>query len=498
MTQQEEREFYGLLGRVCDGDASNQDFNILNKWLESSAVARRLYRDFCGMHMDVEELGRTNKLAKNSQPAKVNHPIRWIAPIISAAAAAVVFCVQLFMDSYDTLPFAKILDSESVVWSGTQYDASENLVDETFAIRSGVARLGLDNGVVVTLEGPAEIEFSSNMNAMLHYGRLAAYVPPSGQGFTVVTPEVDVVDQGTEFGLEVGAGGKTEVHVFDGWVDVVDKEHEEGKPLPITAGLAIAADTKESIDLRHTSFERTRNALTGGAIGDNFPSDNFPGKPENGWTTPWGHELIGKDLKLSILDQQPLSPETGSYLSAKMIGESRRKVAMFLHRGYGNTGDLDTNLPHTVEILFRLNCPVERVQEIHFFEATEASRAPDPGPSWKIRAFPRPDGELAWHCFNSFLPDNAERHQILPLKQDVTYRLLIDVDSLAGTYRTTISDGKKTIWNSRFTGDPSKLGGTGEIGGMLNLAVRGYPDRGEVDFSIDAIRIRNRPTVASK
>ena len=79
----------------------------------------------------------------------------------AAAAAAVVFCVQLFKDTSETLPFAKLLDSESVVWSDTSYDAGDNLVDETFTIRSGVARLGLDNGVVVTLEGPAEIEFNS-------------------------------------------------------------------------------------------------------------------------------------------------------------------------------------------------------------------------------------------------------------------------------------------------------------------------------------------------
>ena len=226
------------------------------------------------------------------------------------------FCATLH-GLYDTLPFAKILDSENVVWSGTQYDASENLVDETFAIRSGVARLGLDNGVVVTLEGPAEIEFSSNMNAILHYGRLVPMFPPSGQGFTVVTPEVDVVDQGTEFGLEVGAGGKTEVHVFDGGSMWSTKTMKKANPYPSQQVLLLQQIPKSRLICVIPLLNELEMHSLVVRLETTFLPTIFPGKPENGWTTPWGHKLIGKDLKLSILDQQPLSRKQGSYLSAK-------------------------------------------------------------------------------------------------------------------------------------------------------------------------------------
>ncbi len=51
-------------------------------------------------------------------------------------------------------------------------------------------------------------------------GKLRATVPPQAVGFTIGSPNLDVVDLGTEFGLQVEAEGKTEVHVFKGKVEL--------------------------------------------------------------------------------------------------------------------------------------------------------------------------------------------------------------------------------------------------------------------------------------
>ena len=45
-------------------------------------------------------------------------------------------------------------------------------------------------------------------------------VPPTAAGFTVGTPQIDLVDRGTEFGIQVGEGDKTDVHVFQGKVEL--------------------------------------------------------------------------------------------------------------------------------------------------------------------------------------------------------------------------------------------------------------------------------------
>ena len=66
-------------------------------------------------------------------------------------------------------------------------------------------------------------------------------VPPAARGFTIKTSDMDVIDLGTEFGLEVGSGGKAKVHVFDGKVKLNSgagdsRELKEGEGLDTTDG----------------------------------------------------------------------------------------------------------------------------------------------------------------------------------------------------------------------------------------------------------------------
>jgi hypothetical protein len=87
-------------------------------------------------------------------------------------------------------------------------------------LKSGVAHIEFYSGATVILEGPAEFQLLSRTNAYCARGKLRATVPPQAQGFTIGSPRLDLVDRGTEFGLEVG--DKTEVHVFQGKVELYD------------------------------------------------------------------------------------------------------------------------------------------------------------------------------------------------------------------------------------------------------------------------------------
>ena len=75
-------------------------------------------------------------------------------------------------------------------------------------------------------EGPAEIELKAIDRIACRSGKLRARVPPSARGFRVDSPAVDLVDLGTEFGMRVVPGQKSEVHVFDGKVEL----YETGSP----------------------------------------------------------------------------------------------------------------------------------------------------------------------------------------------------------------------------------------------------------------------------
>lgn len=85
---------------------------------------------------------------------------------------------------------------------------------------SGLANLQLGNGVDVVIQALSRFRIASATLLLLPGGRLSARVSPAGKGFTVYTPSAEVIDHGTEFGVEVTAGIGSEVHVFQGEVEV--------------------------------------------------------------------------------------------------------------------------------------------------------------------------------------------------------------------------------------------------------------------------------------
>jgi hypothetical protein len=60
----------------------------------------------------------------------------------------------------------------------------------------------------------------SDNEAFLHFGSVTAFVPDEAHGFKVTSPMTSITDLGTEFGLAALPGGRAEVHVFTGIVEV--------------------------------------------------------------------------------------------------------------------------------------------------------------------------------------------------------------------------------------------------------------------------------------
>ena len=72
------------------------------------------------------------------------------------------------------------------------------------------------------IEGPASWLVASDQRMSLDAGRLAANVPAKAVGFTVATPTAEVVDLGTEFGVQVDEEQATTISVTQGAVDLVE------------------------------------------------------------------------------------------------------------------------------------------------------------------------------------------------------------------------------------------------------------------------------------
>jgi hypothetical protein len=93
-------------------------------------------------------------------------------------------------------------------------------------LESGIAELVFSNGARVSLEAPCEFEVQSVDGAYLQLGKLLAVVPKESIGFKVTTPTLDVVDLGTEFGIEVDARRTSTVHVIQGLVKVTSRNEQ--------------------------------------------------------------------------------------------------------------------------------------------------------------------------------------------------------------------------------------------------------------------------------
>lgn len=116
----------------------------------------------------------------------------------------------------------EVADARGVRWGEGQRPlaAGDPVRPGTIRIESGVLRLKLVSDVQVAASGPARFDVVSAMRLRAGSGRLTARVGPLGKGFTVESPTADVVDLGTEFGVQVDDSGRTDVVVFEGQVDL--------------------------------------------------------------------------------------------------------------------------------------------------------------------------------------------------------------------------------------------------------------------------------------
>lgn len=89
-------------------------------------------------------------------------------------------------------------------------------------LKSGLVQLEFYRGATVMVEGPAHLELLSSDCLRVWAGKLRAIVPPQARGFTILSSTAEVVDLGTEFGLQVNGAGRTQVHVFRGKVEVYE------------------------------------------------------------------------------------------------------------------------------------------------------------------------------------------------------------------------------------------------------------------------------------
>jgi hypothetical protein len=91
-------------------------------------------------------------------------------------------------------------------------------------VEKGLMQVTFGTGAKVVLEGPTDFTVTTPGQATLQSGKIAAAVPRFARGYTILTPTAEIVDLGTEFGVDVDSAGRSQIHVFEG--DVVARPRD--------------------------------------------------------------------------------------------------------------------------------------------------------------------------------------------------------------------------------------------------------------------------------
>jgi len=202
-----------LIQRYLDGGLDAEGVADLDKFLRHSEDARKSYWKICEIHCLLDHAFAERSGADWAVPVEQPKSVLpvWISGVLAAviAVAATWWVIQ-----WQDVPTSSVV--------ATAKGGSEVIERGLLSLAAGEAReITFLTGVRVALEGPLEMELVSRERMKLLYGKIGVEVPKGAEGFTVETPDGEVIDYGTRFGLSVGREGDLRAEVFEGRIDVV-------------------------------------------------------------------------------------------------------------------------------------------------------------------------------------------------------------------------------------------------------------------------------------
>ncbi len=229
-------EFFEMLERYRDGELSEEEVTRLRDALKNDSALRQdfIFGQMIEAACELEVPGAIEP--------QIEAPILFTKPTSrkrfawhwAAAAALVVFAIGLgsghglfsgsagmAAEEQEDDGVAVLSESVDAIWDGElDPEVGGILSPGNLKLKSGLAQIEFYSGARLVLEGPVELELVSPSRAICRSGKLRAQVPPHARGFTVLSPQFELVDLGTEFGIEVNKSGEAKVQVFDGEVEV--------------------------------------------------------------------------------------------------------------------------------------------------------------------------------------------------------------------------------------------------------------------------------------
>ena len=275
-----------FIDRILEGEVSDEEVAEFQGWLKVPDNLER-FALRAELHSDLRRSLRRRSIQKSALNANTVSPLtdssssskqrlllvsgsrQILVLTVTGLATVICFLIAFIWPEGNRDPDAPDVSTASVVSNvnalltrdGSQWADTEIPVG-SYELQQGLLNLQFGGGVMVYVEAPTRFDVISDNRMALHRGRLSATVPPEGIGFTVETPEAEVVDFGTEFSVDV-EGGASEAHVFDGLVRVhpgASNERDFSRSVDLHASQAVritdGATEPEDISIATDRFIR--------------------------------------------------------------------------------------------------------------------------------------------------------------------------------------------------------------------------------------------------
>jgi len=187
---------------------------------------------------------------------------RWLPWIVAVAACVAVgtvgvwLTVELTPQTIDppdmvTAPAAIMVNEASARFAQNGAPSDGNFAAGSYYLETGTVHLRFASGAEVVMRSPARFTIIDRMNMELNEGSLRAVVPSSAAGFSVHASDVRYEDLGTEFGVSVGKPGESQLHVFEGRVDLKTPQGKLLSSVEVGESVRVIGNRVEPTKLEH-------------------------------------------------------------------------------------------------------------------------------------------------------------------------------------------------------------------------------------------------------
>jgi hypothetical protein len=188
-------------------------------------------------------------LPKSGLPINLRLLSTWFVAATVAVAGIYALWQIRQQPRWSDLAVAEIVDVENVSWAEgtTALKPGDLVIPGRLRTKAGEFTMKFRSGPIVRVIGAVSMMVETDMLVHLDRGQATARVPNSMKGFTIKTPVIDVIDQGTEFGVATRENGFTDIVVFDGKVDLADRISNETGLTRLVQGQAARVDRQGAI-----------------------------------------------------------------------------------------------------------------------------------------------------------------------------------------------------------------------------------------------------------